>query len=1018
MQQVEDQNNSQTNISANRGSKLNLSQGFKSGGIVDRFPDPRAVAQTDSSRNLRFCENMVYDPKSSKTMAGLNESRDLNTSNGRINLASIMENRRSAGNITSKKKVTRENQNLNKTENIEDQERKSIRLVRVDMEEAEEQPQKKIITKKHIVPKMTSTTESNERPLRKSFKAKPGELLEKPKLQQNVFFASLAKLREKRSKNDSPTSESRTDRFEISIPLNTSQVANSDRLNSRSPSPSSPGVTSSKGFDRLGRADFKPPLQSDQSPTLASKDKPRGPYLSNKVQSSLQLSSPALDQRIAAGGMKQTKILKPKPRLADTDISSDIQDAITPKGAHSNVDISLNDGRKRRLDKILPPASPVSSLTKALASPAMRKSDRLTLQDIFGGSKNQSSTQNLSPQKRSVKVILPPKSEKKLNQSFQVSAELRKMASSGLDVIAESKDEQKLTNVDLSGKGSEAKQTEEKQPPSTQPNTELQDMNFIHYTPVQDRVGTPAETPQVNEFTPMNSSPQVSNPTPISSKYTPKITTFSKQISRRGTINMDCAKEQLAALAMAEKYGSRGREKVKEDGHNNSAFIPIDDQEDSNVMKLELENCELNRSMDHFDKLIDVPTTIGNNSNGNEFADQDTKDSVEQKQSNSQILEELSRPKSPKPEKTEAVAFVERIFKANPAAKFLSMKIKEFFETREGKIDINYKTTISNYDLVKCIGKGTFGKVHLGLQVLTNEQVAVKAISKKYLALDENGKKKVESEIYLLMKSFRFKSVINLLEVVESRDYYFLIMEFASQGDLVSVIKKRGPIPEEEAKGIFLDVLSALDSLHKHNIVHRDVKLDNILLTEEGFAKLADLGISKQLKPGEKLTQVSATPVCQAPETINTKEYDGFGADIWSLGIMLYNLVYGKVPFKADTIEQVYEKITKADISFPSKPPTSPQLRNLLLRMLQKDYNRRINIEEIKSHVWIEDFVDPRQKPAPETWNGIKREALANNIVRQLGFPKSYLLDSLRQNSFNHATACYYVLLDSLSKKK
>lgn len=145
-------------------------------------------------------------------------------------------------------------------------------------------------------------------------------------------------------------------------------------------------------------------------------------------------------------------------------------------------------------------------------------------------------------------------------------------------------------------------------------------------------------------------------------------------------------------------------------------------------------------------------------------------------------------------------------------------------------------TTLEYYEFVKCIGKGAFGKVTLGIHKLTGKYVAIKTIDKS-LIQDEFSKRKVFQEVYIL-KKIRHSNIIRLLEVFESNKHYLMVMEFAGGGDLLHFIKRRGRMEESDAKFIFKQIVYGLSHIHCRSVIHRDIKLDNILLDCESGVKI------------------------------------------------------------------------------------------------------------------------------------------------------------------------------------
>jgi len=162
-------------------------------------------------------------------------------------------------------------------------------------------------------------------------------------------------------------------------------------------------------------------------------------------------------------------------------------------------------------------------------------------------------------------------------------------------------------------------------------------------------------------------------------------------------------------------------------------------------------------------------------------------------------------------------------------------------------------TNLDYYKFVKLIGKGAFGKVTLGIHKLTGKQVAIKTIEKSYMK-DDFSKKKVFQEVYLL-KKIRHSNVIRLLEVFESNKHLLMVMEYAGGGDLLKLIKRKGRLQEVDAKFIFKQIVYGLAHIHCRSVIHRDIKLDNILLDCEKGVKICDFGVSKIIKKSQMIRE-------------------------------------------------------------------------------------------------------------------------------------------------------------------
>jgi serine/threonine protein kinase len=255
---------------------------------------------------------------------------------------------------------------------------------------------------------------------------------------------------------------------------------------------------------------------------------------------------------------------------------------------------------------------------------------------------------------------------------------------------------------------------------------------------------------------------------------------------------------------------------------------------------------------------------------------------------------------------------------------------------------------------VKLIGKGAFGKVTLGIHKLTGKQVAIKTIEKNYMQ-DDFSKRKVFQEVYLL-KKIKHSNVIRLLEVFESSKHLLMVMEYAGGGDLLRLIKRKAKLQESDAKFIFKQIAYGLAHIHCRSVIHRDIKLDNILLDCEKGVKICDFGVSKIIKKGQVIQEQCGTPAYLAPEIIIDKGYEGFFVDIWSLGVLLYAMLCGTVPFKASNLDDLHKLILKGEFTFPNELTSEAQA--LVRGMIKLEPKDRLTIPQILSHAWLKETND------------------------------------------------------------
>jgi serine/threonine protein kinase len=325
-------------------------------------------------------------------------------------------------------------------------------------------------------------------------------------------------------------------------------------------------------------------------------------------------------------------------------------------------------------------------------------------------------------------------------------------------------------------------------------------------------------------------------------------------------------------------------------------------------------------------------------------------------------------------------------------------------------------TTSSFYMIGKQLGKGAFGKVYLGLHRITGLKVAIKTIDKSIIE-DERTRRKVFQEVYV-MKRVNHQNVIRLLEVFESSKHLMIVLEYSGGGDLLQLVKSRGHLTETEGKNIFSQVIDAVKACHDKNIIHRDVKLDNILITTDfTCVKLCDFGVSRTVKPNEKIFDQCGTPAYLAPEIVADRGYDPFFVDIWSMGVLLYAILSGTVPFRAKSLQELHKLILRCKYQMPEN--VSENAQDLIRRMLNPIPHLRISLEEMKKHPWFEQFLGDsavEDSIAPRFlgnfWASVRRCSEKEIIGRmsEMGFESEFVYASLRNKEINHVTATYYLM--------
>ncbi|XP_036706465.1 serine/threonine-protein kinase SIK1 isoform X1 [Balaenoptera musculus] len=321
------------------------------------------------------------------------------------------------------------------------------------------------------------------------------------------------------------------------------------------------------------------------------------------------------------------------------------------------------------------------------------------------------------------------------------------------------------------------------------------------------------------------------------------------------------------------------------------------------------------------------------------------------------------------------------------------------------------------YDIERTLGKGNFAVVKLARHRVTKTQVAIKIIDKT--RLDSSNLEKIYREVQI-MKLLNHPHIIKLYQVMETKDMLYIVTEFAKNGEMFDYLTSTGHLSESEARKKFWQILSAVEYCHSHNIVHRDLKTENLLLDGNMDIKLADFGFGNFYKPGEPLSTWCGSPPYAAPEVFEGKEYEGPQLDIWSLGVVLYVLVCGSLPFDGPSLPALRQRVLEGRFRIPFF--MSRDCETLIRRMLAVDPTKRITVSQIWQHRWTQADPAPRQPTCPlfsllgcaSSLGSYDEQALG--IMQTLGVDRQRTVESLQNGSYNHFAAIYYLLLERLKE--
>uniref|UniRef100_A0A6Q2XLL8 non-specific serine/threonine protein kinase n=1 Tax=Esox lucius TaxID=8010 RepID=A0A6Q2XLL8_ESOLU len=319
---------------------------------------------------------------------------------------------------------------------------------------------------------------------------------------------------------------------------------------------------------------------------------------------------------------------------------------------------------------------------------------------------------------------------------------------------------------------------------------------------------------------------------------------------------------------------------------------------------------------------------------------------------------------------------------------------------------------IGNYRLLKTIGKGNFAKVKLARHLLTGRELFREV---------------------RIMKILNHPNIVKLFEVIETEKTLYLIMEYASGGEVFDYLVAHGRMKEKEARAKFRQVINAdcqagqtltlclsfclfvclslvfsylLNDPHSPPLFF--TQAENLLLDADMNIKIADFGFSNEFTLGSKLDTFCGSPPYAAPELFQGKKYDGPEVDVWSLGVILYTLVSGSLPFDGQNLKELRERVLRGKYRIPFYMSTDCE--NLLKKLLVLNPGKRGSLEQIMRDRWMnvgheEEELKPHQEPEPD-WNDTKRIEL----MITMGFPKEEITDALTGQKYDETMATYLLL--------
>uniref|UniRef100_A0A3Q2Z912 Maternal embryonic leucine zipper kinase n=1 Tax=Kryptolebias marmoratus TaxID=37003 RepID=A0A3Q2Z912_KRYMA len=318
------------------------------------------------------------------------------------------------------------------------------------------------------------------------------------------------------------------------------------------------------------------------------------------------------------------------------------------------------------------------------------------------------------------------------------------------------------------------------------------------------------------------------------------------------------------------------------------------------------------------------------------------------------------------------------------------------------------------YEVYETIGSGGFAKVKLGRHILTGEKVAIKIMNKKDLG-DDLPRVKLEIEA---MKNLSHQHICRLYHVIETSSQIFMVLEYCPGGELFDYIIAKDRLSEQETRVFFRQIVSAMAYVHSQGYAHRDLKPENLLIDEDHNLKLIDFGLCAKPKGGlgYELKTCCGSPAYAAPELIQGKAYIGSEADVWSMGVLLFALLCGYLPFDDDNCMVLYRKITRGKYDNPQW--LSPGSILLLNQMMQVDPKRRLTVRHLLDHPWVtKDYNSPVEWHSRQPLDHLDEDCVTEMAVNMKRSRES-TTTLVKEWKYDQTTATYLLLLSKKQRGK
>ena len=276
---------------------------------------------------------------------------------------------------------------------------------------------------------------------------------------------------------------------------------------------------------------------------------------------------------------------------------------------------------------------------------------------------------------------------------------------------------------------------------------------------------------------------------------------------------------------------------------------------------------------------------------------------------------------------------------------------------------VNGDTSIRRYSKGRLLGKGGFAKVFEAINTETKHLHAVKVMEKSAIS-KARARQKFMSEIKI-HKSLHHTNIVKFEGFFEDSENVYILLELCTNQTLNDLMRRRKRLTELEVRCYLSQVISSLRYLHSHRVIHRDIKLGNIFLSEKMEIKMGDFGLAAKIEfDGEKKRTICGTPNYIAPEILDGRGGHSYEVDIWSFGVLMYTMLVGKPPFETNDVKATYRRIKMNAYTFPEHVPMSPDSKDLIEKILVNDPLARLTLAQIEEHLFFTKQSFPKFLPS------------------------------------------------------